>query len=138
MNRIDFSRLWRCVKSRIPFLCRERSGYLVHMDELVNVSRAGVRAFERKMISIGYQYNYFSFTERGQVSNMRKLYLLNGEVRQKHIRLFDDGHVHAHDELAYEFDALGHVNGFTLRECLDADKLLICATLKGNRYDYDR
>jgi len=131
MNRIDFSRLWRCLKSRIPFLCRERSGYRIRMDELVDVDESYIQAFERKMIGIGYQYNYFSFTERGQVSNMRKLYILNGEVRQKHIRLFDDGHVHAHDELAYEFDAIGHVNGNTLRECLDADKMLIRATLYG-------
>ena len=131
MKRIDFSRLWRCLKSRIPFLCRERSDYPVHIDELVDVSEFGIQAFERKMISIGYQYNYFSYTERGQVSNMRKLFILNGEVRQKHIRLFDDGLVYAHDELAYEFDAIGHVNGRTLRECLDADKLLIRATLFG-------
>jgi hypothetical protein len=99
------------------------------MDELVNVYGSGVQEFERRMISIGYQYNYFSFTERGQLTNMRKLYILNGEVRQKHIRLFDDGQVYAHDELAYEFDALGHVNGRTLRECLDFDKSLIRATL---------
>lgn len=122
MKRIDFSRIWRCLKSKIPFLCRERSDYLMHVTKL------SVNAFEKRMIAYGFQYNYFSYTERGQVSNMRKLYIAGMDdsvIRQIHVRLFDDGYVHAHDELAYEYDALGHTNGLTLREVDYVEKMLI-------------
>ena len=127
MNRIDFSRLWRCLKSRIPFLCRERSDYPIYVTKL------SVDAFEKRMVGYGFQYNYFSYNERGQVSNMRKLYTVGMDddvIRQIHIRLFDDGHVSAHDELAYEYDALGHMTRRTLREIDYVEKMLITDLLK--------
>jgi hypothetical protein len=85
------------------------------------------------MVGYGFQYNYFSYNERGQVSNMRKLYTVGMDddiIRQIHIRLFDDGHVSAHDELAYEYDALGHMTRHTLREIDYVEKMLITDLLK--------
>lgn len=127
MKRIDFSRIWRYVKGDIPFFNRERSGYLI-CTCAGDRNKPDVHEFEKILIGMGYQYNYFSYTEHGQLSNMRKLYTsgINDEVfRQVHIRLFDDGSVHAHDEFTYEYDAIGHINGVTLRELDYIDKMSI-------------
>jgi hypothetical protein len=81
------------------------------------------------MIGIGYQYNYFSYTEDGQISNMRKLYMDGTTIRQRHVRLFNDGCVYAHDELAYEHDAIGHTNAVTLDKISFVEQMLIMDTI---------
>ena len=112
-NRIRFSHLWRMIKNKIPIINVPKSEWYLGKCTL------NIEEFEKKLIGASYQYNYFSYTEKGQVSNMRKLYIevVNGndEIRQIHVRLFDDGTIYAHDELAYEYDAIGHIKAKTLR-----------------------
>lgn len=50
--------------------------------------------FMRKLISLGYQYNYFSYNFKGQICNLRKLVLEHeNEIWQYHLRLYDFGKV---------------------------------------------
>lgn len=109
MMKIQFSHLWRKIKNKIPFFHTPRTRFNVGHCSL------SVDQFEHTLIQIGYQYNYFSYTEKGQVSNMRRLYMENGVIRQIHIRLFNDGEVMMHDELAYEHDAMAHVDAVSLK-----------------------
>jgi len=108
-TKLNFSYLWRSVKNRIPFWHVGRSKYKIGKTDL------SVDEFELELVKLGYQYNYFSYTENGQTSNMRKLYLENDQIRQIHIRLFKDYEVRMHDELAYEYDAIGHINAVSLK-----------------------
>jgi len=85
-----------CYTQRSPFYM-----FSVTMDPCV------VRKFYDLLIPLGYQYNYFSYTEPGQVLNIRKLV----GVKQFHLRLYDDGAVHGHYELNYEFFPNGHLAG---------------------------
>ena len=111
-NKIRFDYLWRMIKNKIPFVNVSISKYYLGKTDL------NIDEFEKRLIEKGYQYNYFSYTEKGQVSNMRKLYIniVNGieEIRQIHIRLFNDNNIYVHDELAYEHDAIGHIKAKTL------------------------
>lgn len=112
-NKIRFDYLWRYLKNKIPFVNVSISKYYLGKTDL------NIDEFEKRLIEKGYQYNYFSYTEKGQVSNMRKLYIniVNGieEIRQIHIRLFNDNNIYVHDELAYEHDAIGHIKAKTLQ-----------------------
>ena len=112
-NKIRFDYLWRYLKNKIPFVNVSISKYYLGRTIFE------VDDFERILIEKGYQYNYFSYTEKGQISNMRKLYIniVNGieEIRQVHIRLFNDNNIYVHDELAYEHDAIGHIKAKTLQ-----------------------
>ena len=112
-NRIRFDYLWRFIKNKIPFVNVPISKWYIGKTDI------SIKKFESLLIGKAFQYNYFSYTEKGQVSNMRKLYIecINGdeEIRQIHLRLFKDGSIYAHDELAYEYDALGHVNTKSLK-----------------------
>ena len=111
--KIKFSHLWRLIKNRIPFVNVPVSKWYIGKSDI------SIEKFELLLIGKAFQYNYFSYTEKEQVSNMRKLYteFINGdeEIRQIHVRLFKDGSIYAHDELAYEYDALGHVNTESLK-----------------------
>jgi len=112
-NKIRFDYLWRMIKNKIPFVNVPISRYYLGKTNL------NIDEFEKILIEKGYQYNYFSYTEKGQVSNMMKLYIniVNGieKIRQVHVRLFNDNSIYVHDELAYEYDALGHVKAKTLQ-----------------------
>lgn len=112
-NRIRFDYLWRMIKNKIPFVNVPVSRYYLGRTDL------NIDEFEKRLIEKGYQYNYFSYTEKGQVSNMRKLYIniVNGidEIRQVHVRLFNNNNIYVHDELAYEHDAIGHIKAKTLQ-----------------------
>lgn len=112
-NRIRFDYLWRMIKNKIPFINVPISRYYLGKTDL------NIDEFEKRLIEKGYQYNYFNYTEKGQVSNMRKLYIniVNEieEIRQVHVRLFNDNNIYVHDELAYEHDAIGHIKAKTLQ-----------------------
>lgn len=72
---------------------------------------------EIQLVQYGYTYNYFSYQYRKCIIDMRKLYLTDyGEVRQIHVRVFDDKTVTAHDEYAYEWDALAHMKAIGLKQ----------------------
>lgn len=109
MMKIQFSHLWRKIKNKLPWFHTPRTRFDVGLCLL------SVDKFEHALIQIGYQYNYFSYTEKGQVSNMRRLYIENGVTRQIHIRLFNDGQIMMHDEIAYEHNAVSHVYAVSLK-----------------------
>jgi len=97
-----FIYLWRKIKILLGFY-EEHSPYHLFnlsmpMDEM---------EFYNKVIPVCYQYNYIANQEKHQIFNVRKLY----DDRQIHIRLFDGGEVRGHDELNYEYDAIGHIKG---------------------------
>ena len=59
-----------------------------------------------KLITAGYTWEYFANDDGDQVS-MRKLY---GQ-RQVHVRTFSDGEIRMHDEINWEIDPIGHIQG---------------------------
>jgi len=100
-----FIYLYRKIKILLGFY-EEHSPY-----HIFNLSGAmSEMDFYKKVMPLGYQYNYFSNQEKNQIFNARKLY---GD-RQIHIRLFNDGEIRGHDELNYEFNAMGHVKGTSM------------------------
>jgi len=106
MGRINLFSLLRFIrKIKVMLGCSiQRSPFYlfnVMMDPCV------VCKFYELLIPLGYQYNYLSYQERGQVMNVRKL----TGVKQFHLRLYDDGAVHGHYELNYEFFPNGHLAG---------------------------
>jgi hypothetical protein len=79
--------------------------------------------FAMKLITIGYQFNYFSFEDKDEIMNLRKLYISpHHQIRQFHVRLYSNGEIRAHDELSYEEDAVGHVNSVTMGQIPIAEK----------------
>ncbi len=66
---------------------------------------------EEILITNGWQPNYFSFADEGQVTSMRKMFIDDetGTWRQYHIRVHTDGEIRGHTEYAYEEDAIGHL-----------------------------
>jgi len=76
-----------------------------------------VDEIESKLLNIGFQPNYFSFGDEGQITSMRRMYVDNdGYWRQEHVRVHQDGEVRGHDELSYEESAIGHVKGEEVKE----------------------
>jgi len=79
--------------------------------------------FAMKLITIGYQFNYFSFQDKDEVMNLRKLYISpQYQIRQYHVRLYSDGEIRAHDELSYEEDAVGHVDSVSMGQISTVEK----------------
>lgn len=67
---------------------------------------------EGRLIDDDWQPNYFSFSDEGQITSMRKMFRDNeGYWWQDHIRVHNDGEVRGHREVSYEEDALGHLKG---------------------------
>ena len=133
--RIHFHYLWRWLKElftedhpRTPFY---QFALTPPLDEV---------GLMHRLIGLGFQWNYWSYHEAGEVINMRRCYVLDGTIRQEHVRIFKDGVVRAHDELAYEEDAIGHLRGETVRDISDATKeelrasLLEGASLHSSKY----
>jgi len=105
---LKFHYLWRKLKSFVPWIQVPVSRFFMFRTKIT------ADQFERALIEAGYQYNYFSYDEQGQISNLRKLKIFNGTIMQVHVRLFDDGAVTAHYEVSYEEDAMKHLDGSTV------------------------
>jgi hypothetical protein len=60
--------------------------------------------FER-LLTMGYQWDYFAYNDDGEQVSMRKLY----NNRQVHVRTFENGEIRMHDELNYEFEPVKHI-----------------------------
>ena len=80
--------------------------------------------FIKALTPLGFQYNYFSYTDKDQTCNIRKTYIhrektsnntIKTTLRQHHLRLYKDGEIRGHDEIAYEEDAIAHEKGKTLQ-----------------------
>jgi len=96
-------------------------------------SEENIETVESKLIKIGYQPNYFSFGDEGQVTSMRRMYIdSDGYWRQEHIRVHKDGEIRGHDELSYEESAIEHVKGEGAKEIFLDEKLFILRTLSAS------
>jgi hypothetical protein len=85
-------------------------------------SEENIEAVESALLDLGYQPNYFSFADEGQVTSMRKMYRdEKGYWRQTHIRVHEDGEIRGHDELSYEESAIAHVKGEGAKEIMDIE-----------------
>jgi len=72
---------------------------------------------EGVLIDEGWQPNYFSFADLGQVTSMRKMFRdSDGYWWQDHVRIHYDGEVRGHRELSYEECAITHIKGSTAEE----------------------
>ncbi len=81
----------------------------------------------RVLIGLGFQWNYVSYHEKGEVLNVRKLY----DDRQIHVRLFNDKIVTVHDELNYDFHPFEHLKGVSLRRADPKFILVLKDSLNG-------
>ncbi len=106
--KLRFWRLWE--KYVIGLFKHDREPYYIGKTQLHDVD-----TIESKLIDIGYQPDYFSFEDKGQMTSMRIIYILDFKWRQVHVRVFDDWSVTIHDELTYEEDVDGHINGVSVR-----------------------
>jgi hypothetical protein len=89
-----------------------REPYHVGWLKTVNVD-----VIEENLIRDGWQPNYFSFGDKGQVTSMRKMYISpEGYWKQYHTRVFIDGEICGHNELAYEENAIAHEQGIGTTE----------------------
>ena len=87
----------------------------------------------RKLIPLGYQYNYFSYNFTDQICNVRKLVLAHeheNEIWQYHLRLYKYGTVTGHYEISYEENAGQHIRGEGLTEISEAEQEKIIEALK--------
>lgn len=67
----------------------------------------------KKLISIGFQPNYFAFHDKGELYNLRRLKHYGDELWQEHVRVFP-GEIRGHWEITYEADAVLHYKGHTV------------------------
>jgi len=96
----------RWIKEHIPFMETKRS-------EFFKFHTHDKPAFiYESLIPFGYQTDYISYTEKGEVLNIRYLY----DKRQIHIRVYKDDEVRMHDEYNYEFYPIAHLNGESVRK----------------------
>lgn len=90
-----------------------------------------VDEIEAALIGLYYSPDYTSYGDNGQVTSMRKLYVADGIWRQDHVRVFNNGEIKGHNELAPEEDAYAHIEGISTREIDVSEKVLILAKLGG-------
>ena len=130
---IRFWQLWRRIKG-IFVREREASDFFI-----VNFT-PDPEDFMRRLIPIGYQYNYFSHNFKGQICNVRKLVLESttsipayeheNEIWQYHLRLYDYGKVTGHFEKSYEENAMEHIKGVGLTEIPEVARKEIVVALE--------
>ena len=125
--RIRWHYIWRGIKM---LFAKDKRG--VYPIGFTNLSMSAV---ELKLIQYGYSFNYWSFQYRDCVVDVRKLYISgHNEVRQIHVRVFNDGMITAHDEFAYEWDALAHIDAVGLRRIKEAEYGVLAMVLLLKKY----
>ena len=130
---IRFWQLWRKIKG---IFVREREA----SDRFIVDFTPDPEDFMRRLIPLGYQYNYFSHNFKGQICNVRKLvtesiasipaYEHENEIWQYHLRLYDSGKVTGHFEISYEENAGLHIRGEGLTDIPEAEQKKILEALK--------
>ena len=131
---IRFWQLWRRIKG---IFVRERGA----SDRFIVDFTLDPEDFMRRLIPLGYQYNYFSHNFKGQICNVRKLVLVKSiasipvfyiedETWQYHLRLYDSGKVTGHFEKSYEENAMEHIQGVGLTDIPDVEQKKIVDALK--------
>ena len=131
---IRFWQLWRRIKG---IFVREKTA----SDYFIVNYNPDPEEFMRRLIPLGYQYNYFSYNFKNQICNVRKLVLFEpiasipayeheNEIWQYHLRVYDSGKVTGHFEVAYEENAGQHIRGEGLTEISEAEREKIVEALK--------
>ncbi len=125
-TKIRFYYLWdNIVRKFFPY--KGRQDYMLMKIDPQTLSK---EEFAKRLISLGYQFNYFSYEDKGEIMNLRKLYISSDStIRQYHIRYYTDGEIRAHDELSYEEDAIGHRDGVSMTEIPIEEVTLIVSIL---------
>lgn len=122
LNLFTVLRFYRRIKVLLGFYTKRSPSHLFHVKQWPRFERV----FYKALIEIGYQYNYLSMQEKGQVMNVRRL----AGAMQYHLRLFSDGEVRGHYEYNYEFDPEAHLRGESLAEIDAAEKRRIKKALE--------
>ena len=129
---IRFWQLWRRIKG---IFLRERS----ESDYFIVNGNPDPEDFMRRLVPLGYQYNYFSHDFKSQICNVRKLVLepmasipalYEYEIWQYHLRLYDSGKVTGHFEKSYEENAMEHIRRVGLTEISEPEREKIIDALK--------
>ena len=110
--KLKFWKLWQ--RYIIGIFGHERQKYLIGKTSL-NIK--DIDFIEEELVKIGFQPDYFSFNDYGQITSMRIIYidgLIDTSWRQVHVRVYEDSEVTVHDELTYEEDVDRHLKGDTL------------------------
>lgn len=85
---------------------------------------------EGRLLNLGYQPNYFSYGDQGQITSMRRMYVGADNIWwQWHVRVHEDGEIRGHVELSYEEDAIRHRNGDIVLEIPQKGRDTIIAAL---------
>ena len=110
MNKIKFNLWWRHLRHLFQkYILRkhiDRQPYFI--ANIFNPSEVF-----KKLISIGFQPNYFAFHDKGEIYNLRRLKYNGGELWQEHVRVFPS-EIRGHWEITYEADAVLHYKGSTV------------------------
>ncbi len=127
--KIQFYYLWNnLVRKLFPF--KGRQEYILTKVDPRTLSQED---FEKKLIGINYQFNYFSYQDKDEITNLRKLYIsADSKIRQFHVRYYRDGEIRAHDELSYEEDAMGHVDSVSMTDIPKEEKDLLIKCVNSN------
>ena len=95
-----------------------RTGPLARQPYLIDeLKGSDPEAVFRLLLDAGFQPNYFSLADEGELYNLRQLSFEKGRLWQDHVRIFLD-EVRAHAEIAYDIglgDAFEHLEGTTIR-----------------------
>lgn len=102
--KVKFWQVWK--KYILNSFKNEREPFHIGWTPLKDIDE-----IEERLINIGYQPNYFSFGDQGQITSMRKMFVDNDIWWQWHVRIHEDGEIRGHEELSYEEDAIRHKNG---------------------------
>ena len=78
------------------------------------VPKLSILEFDKKLLPLCFQENYFSITYRGQIYTCRRRDV--DGVHQWHLRYFKDGKVTGHYERDYFSDIVGHNQSMDLRK----------------------
>jgi len=109
--KIKLWQLWK--KYVLNAFKSEREGWHIGTIPILTMPKSYTLDYiEGALIDDDWQPNYFSFSDEGQITSMRKMFRDNeGYWWQDHIRVHDNGEVRGHREVTYEEDALSHLKG---------------------------
>ena len=129
VKAIQFWMVWQSAKRL--FAIKKESPERGTPERVVITGYAhGATMFLHTMIRTGYEYNYFSNEYKGQICNVRRSFMEGGKIMQHHLRLFDDGVVVAHTEVAYEHDAREHLDGIGLSNIYAVERAKLIEVLQ--------
>jgi hypothetical protein len=117
-TKLTFMFLWQRVRLLVQRILY-RTGPLARQPYLIGeLKGTDPEAVFRILIDSGFQPNYFSLADEGELYNLRSLSFREyGQLWQEHVRIFPD-EVRAHAEIAYDLglgDAVEHMKGTTVR-----------------------